>query len=416
MNRILSFGGLCALAGIGFGSVSCGNQSFPRSVPVAVKDVVGGVAAVDYDALAERIVGAGAAVRNGDLVQVIGTVEDSALMEALAVATRRRGAFPLLTLTSDRLGRRMYEEVPEKYDDQPPRLELGLAEMLSVIIELVPEDEEIYPGVPPARIAKVFASRQGLHARIRERSIRQLSVGNELYPSRARAERYGMSYEAMAGNYWRGLATDPAVIRARAAWMHDALARARVIEVTNPNGTRITMSIAGRKLLVSDGVLSDEELAAGGEEVMVWLPAGELYAAPVVKSVNGTVVVDRLRFQDTRVEGLRLDFVDGRVASMSATAGLDSLKRFYDGAGAGKELFSVLDVGINPNVEHVPGAWITSPVVAGMVTLGIGKNTWAGGDNDASFGVQLYLPGSTLSVDGTRIIADGKLVLPPEVK
>ncbi len=135
--------------------------------------------------------------------------------------------------------------------------------MLSVIIELVPESEEVYPGVPPARIANVFASRQGLHARHRERGIRQVSVGNELYPSRARAERYGMSYEALARNYWRGLATDAAVMRARAAWMRDALARARVIEVTNPNGTRITMSIAGRKLLVSDGLLSDTELESG---------------------------------------------------------------------------------------------------------------------------------------------------------
>ena len=149
---------------------------------------------------------------------------------------------------------------------------------------------------------------------------------------------------------------------------------------------------------------------------MVWLPAGELYAAPVLESVNGTVVVDRLLFQDTRIEGLRIDFVEGRVTSMSAHTGFDSLKRFYDAAGAGKELFSVLDVGINPNVEHVPGAWITSPVVAGMVTLGIGGNAWAGGDNDVSFGVPLYLPGSTLSVDGTRIIVDGKLALPPEVK
>jgi leucyl aminopeptidase (aminopeptidase T) len=202
----------------------------------------------------------------------------------------------------------------------------------------------------------------------------------------------------------------------RAAWLRDRLANARVIEVTNPNGTKITMSIAGKKLLVSDGLLSKEELKAGGAEVMVWLPAGEVYSAPDAKTINGTVVVDRLLFQDTRVEGLRIDFVGGRVASMSAKTGLDSLKRFYDAAGAGKDLFSALDIGLNPNVEHVPGAWITSPVVDGMVTLGIGRNTWAGGDNDVSFGVPLYLPGSTLSVDGDKIIADGKLALPDQTR
>ncbi len=64
----------------------------------------------------------------------------------------------------------------------------------------------------------------------------------------------------------------------------------------------------------------------------------------------------------------------------------------------------------------MPGASITSPVAAGMVTLGIGRNTWAGGDNNVSFGIPLYLPGSTLAADGNKIIVDGKLALPPEVK
>jgi leucyl aminopeptidase (aminopeptidase T) len=351
-----------------------------------------------------------------DIVQVLGTVEDNQLMEALAIAVRRRGAFPLLTVTSDRLERSMYEKVSEKFDAQPPELELKLAEIISVLIELVPESDEVYPGIPPERIAKVFASRQPLHARHRERGVRQVYLGNELYPSRARAERYGIPYEALARNYWRGLATEAAILEKRAAWVRDRLASARVIEVTNPNGTKIRMSIPGKKLLVSDGLLSKEELKAGGAEVMVWLPAGEIYSAPDAKTINGTVVVDRLLFQDTRVEGLRIDFVEGRVASMSAKTGLNSFKQFYDAAGAGKDLFSVLDIGLNPNVEHVPGAWITSPVVAGMVTLGIGRNTWAGGDNDVSFGVPLYLPGSTLSVDGDKIIADGKLAVPDQTR
>jgi aminopeptidase len=407
-------GVLCMLAAVGLG---CGSKSKQPSPPSVSHSVPGSAATtVDYDELAERVVADSAAVHEGDIVQVLGTIEDNQLMEALAIAVRRRGAFPLLTLTSDQLERRMYEKVAEKYDAQPPELELKLAEIISVLIELVPESDEVYPGIPPERIAKTFALRQSLHARQRERGIRQVYLGNELYPSRARAERYGIPYEALARNYWRGLATDAAVLEKRATWMRDRLANARVIEVTNPNGTKITMSVAGRKLVVNDGLLSTEKLKAGGEAVMFWLPAGEIYSAPDAKTVNGTVVVDRLLFQDTRVERLRIDFVDGRVASMSAKTGLNSLKRFYDAAGAGKDLFSVLDIGLNPNVQHVPGAWITSPVVAGMVTLGIGGNAWAGGDNDVSFGIPLYLPGSTLSVDGDKIIADGKLALPEQTR
>jgi leucyl aminopeptidase (aminopeptidase T) len=399
------------------GLVACACDSQPKQASTPLPAHRGAdVKAIDYDVLAERVVGGTARVSEGDFVQVNGTVEDSALMEALAIAIRRRGAFPLLTLTSERLERRMFERVPEKYDSQPPALELELAEKLTAVIDLVPESEEIHEGVAPERIARVFESRQGLHARERQRGLRQVFLGNELYPSPARAKRYGMSYEALARNYWRGLSTETALITDRARWLREKLVHARVVEVTNPNGTHVTMSLSGRKLLVSDGVLSDEKIRAGGEEVMVWLPAGEVYAAPVAGTINGTVVVDQLLFQDTRVESLRVQFVEGRVAFMTAKTGLDSLKRLYGAAGPGKDRFSALDVGINPNVEQVPGAWITSPAAAGMVTLGIGRDTWAGGDNNVSFGIPFYLPGSTLSVDGDRIIVDGRLALPESVR
>jgi aminopeptidase len=410
MTKLLALSLLAAVT-LGCGAVPGSADKRPRGTRGAAEPS----ASVDYERLAEHVIGDSAAVREGDLVQVLGTTADSELMEALALAIRQRGAFALLTLTSDRLEQRYYERVPDKYDDQPPTLELALAEIVSVIIELVPESDEIYPGVPPERIARVFASRQQLHARHRERGVRQVYLGNELYPSRQRADRYGIPYEVLERNYWRGLATDAATIAARAAWARDKLSGAQVVEVTNPNGTHLTMSLAGKKLLVSDGMLSAEEIAAGGAEVMVWLPAGELFVPPVAESVHGTVVVDRLLFQDTRVEGLRIDFVSGRVAAMTATSGLDSLKRFYDAAGPGKDRFSALDIGINPNVEHVPGAWLTSPVAAGMITLGIGRNTWAGGDNDVSFGVPLYLPTSTLVVDGYELITDGVLQIPSHV-
>ena len=172
----------------------------------------------------------------------------AALMEALAIAVRRRGAFPLLTLTSERLERRMYEKVPEKYDDSAAG---ARAEAGGDALGHHRAGPRVRGGLS-RRAAR--AHRQGVcqPARAARRVIASVasarsSVGNELYPSRARAERYGMPYEALARNYWRGLAIDAAVMRARADWMRDTLASARMIEVTNPNGTRITMSIAGQE-------------------------------------------------------------------------------------------------------------------------------------------------------------------------
>ena len=47
-----------------------------------------------------------------------GRVQDAELMENIAVNVRKAGAFPLITYSSDRLAKRMFFDVPEKYDTQ----------------------------------------------------------------------------------------------------------------------------------------------------------------------------------------------------------------------------------------------------------------------------------------------------------
>ena len=49
---------------------------------------------------------------------------------------RKAGAFPLLTVGSDRMFKKYYEEVPEKYDSQAPELDLKLAMLPSVTINI----------------------------------------------------------------------------------------------------------------------------------------------------------------------------------------------------------------------------------------------------------------------------------------
>jgi len=44
-----------------------------------------------------------------------------------------------------------------------------------------------------------------------------------------------------------------------------------------------------------------------------------------------------------------------------------------------------------------------------MVTVGLGNNQWAGGENSAAFGLSSFLPGSTLKLDGKAIVENGTL-------
>jgi len=79
--------------------------------------------------------------------------------------------------------------------------------------------------------------------------------------------------------------------------------------------------------------------------------------------------------------------------------------------GAGKEDFALIDIGINPDIRILPDSKMTSWIPAGMVTVGIGNNTWAGGENNISYGLFGHIAGTTVKADGKTLVAEGKLGL-----
>ena len=69
-----------------------------------------------------------------------------------------------------------------------------------------------------------------------------------------------------------------------------------------------------------------------------------------------------------------------------------------------------IDLGLNPRSRTPTGSSYYSWEMGGMVTLGLGNNSWAGGENDSDAALALHVPGTTLSINGKTIVKDGKLV------
>ena len=63
-------------------------------------------------------------IKTGDKVLITGSVRDEKLMENIAIETMKAGGQPMISLASDSLARRSYDEVPASYDTLPA---LGLA-------------------------------------------------------------------------------------------------------------------------------------------------------------------------------------------------------------------------------------------------------------------------------------------------
>jgi leucyl aminopeptidase (aminopeptidase T) len=365
--------------------------------------------------VAEKVVGQSAGVKEGDIVLVFGNDEDLPLLEDLAVEVRKRGASPLITVTTNRFARRAYDEVPAKYDNQVPETNLKLAEFVDVIIGTEGIEARTLKGVPPERVAARAKAGAPVDQLMRKRGVRTVILGNGLYPSAEQAEQFGLSRDQLAEVMYSGIDADYAAVQTTGEQVKKVLAAGKEMRITNPNGTDLRLRIEGRPITVNDGVISAQEQKPGSAETSVWLPAGEVYLIPVLGTAVGTLVSDKEFFRGQPVEGLRLEFKEGKLTSMTAESGLDPLKAAYDAAGPGKDLLSVVDLGINPSLKLPDDNPIHAWSKAGKVTVVIGNNTWAGGTNRVNFGLAPSSPGTSVSVDGKVLIQDGKLLIPGEV-
>lgn len=365
--------------------------------------------APDIGAIATNIVRS-MRVAEGDVVVISGSVRDLELLEDVATEVRKAGGSPLVELNTERMARRSYDDVPERYDTIIGEWNRVVAENVDVAIAVDPnETPDLLAHVPPVRVqARTRATGPWFSAMI-QRNMRSLDVGNGLYPTHARAAQYGLTRDELARYFWDAMAVDPATLQAAGEQIRTILAGSQQVRVTHPNGTDLTFQIDPALISINTGALSDADLAAGGVEVIRYVPAGEIYMSIRAGSANGRIVADRYVRQGTVIEGLTIDVANGAITSITAESDIEALLAAYGTEKDGRELLTILDIGLNPAIPATPGSTILNYIPAGMVTIFSGPDFWVGGSNTASFGLSTFLPGTTVTVDGRVIIENGTL-------
>ena len=321
----------------------------------------------------------------------------------------RPGGHAFVSVGTEAVTRRLYDEVPAKYDSQTPKLSMKLAEIIDVFIATDAAEGRTLKGVPAERMVARAKAFQPVSALMQKRGVRSVSLGNGLYPTAERAEQFGMSREDLAKVMYGGIDADYSQLQSTGDELRKTIAAGKELRITSPSGTDLKVGIAGRPVMVSDGIISPEEMKKGGAAMNVWLPAGEVYVTPVAGTAEGVIVADHIFYEGKRIDGLKLEIKGGRMVSMNAKSGLESLRAYYDASGAGKDLVGVVDIGINPGIKVDEGAPVNIWSRAGAVTVVIGNNSWAGGDNRVNFGLSPEVQKATLAVDGKELVKDGKL-------
>jgi leucyl aminopeptidase (aminopeptidase T) len=368
--------------------------------------------APNYQEIAERIVGTSANVKEGEIVELRGGPEDLPFLEELQLACEVRGAFPFIRLYSESLARKWVARSLPKYDAKVNAARLGLAGLVNVTIAIPSvRDPSIWAGLPGERNVASARAYQPISELLLKRNVRQIDLDNGLAPSPSRAKELGISEAELASLYWSGLAADYSAVQAKGQAIKELLSKTGEVRITIPNGTDLKLKVKGRTVNVSDGVLSEAKLKAGGSALNLWMPAGEVLVTPVPGTAEGTLVDDRMLWLGKEILGVTATVKAGNITTITAKSGWEGIKSDWDAMGPKKNELSVIDFGINPAVPT--GGRLETYMGAGNVSINTGGNDWAGGSNKEPIGIVFLLSGATVTLDGKPFITNGALLNPP---
>ena len=157
---------------------------------------------------------------------------------------------------------------------------------------------------------------------------------------------------------------------------------AEEINITTNAGTDLYYNVKGINSISADGNYT--EPGSGGN-----LPAGEVYAPPNGKRVEGKIVIDgSSRVQNGTIlvkEAITLKIEEGNITEISGGKEAKELENTLNwAASVAKHPGSVrriceLGIGLNPKAKII-GATIVDDKVLGTAHIGIGSNYWFGGN------------------------------------
>jgi len=363
----------------------------------------------NYDAIADSMVNGSLAIQPGELVVIGGSPAEVDLMAALQVAVSKAGGQPLITLNIPEANKRAVMETPIEHMSQLPVQGLFLYKMTDVFINVSSVQEPgLFADVPEERLASFRQAGVPLTRVFNNMRYRSATLGQTGgIPTGAYAESVGADPAELQEIFWQAVAVTPGELIPTASKIVSLMKPDAEIRITSKAGTDLTLKVDHTPARINVGRTSDVQAPTGSANV--WLPAGEAYGT--VRDASGTLVVPWTSFRGVPIENLKMTFKNGEVTKMSADSNQAKLEEYFAASSSKLKFASVIDFGLNPQSRSPKGTNYYSWEMGGMLTLGLGGNLWAGGDNDSDGTLAFHLPGTTVSIGGKNVVKNGELEL-----
>jgi aminopeptidase len=343
-------------------------------------------------------------IEAGDMVVIAMPPAAEDLAVALHEACGDRGATPVYLNNSERASRAFLRAAAEGEGDDPtfetPGHHLALHEAADAFVIArgganVTETSDVEPSTNAAW-------RRAYEPVQRERLSKTWCLTQ--FPSTGHAQLAGMSTEAYERFVWDAVTMDWDAQRDHQAPMKEILDDGSEVRIRSGEETDLTMSIAGNVALNDYGEKN--------------LPGGEVFTAPVKRSVEGTVHFDLPLYRQGReIEDVRLEFVDGRVESFSAGRNEDVLASVLD-TDEGARYLGELGIGMNRRIDRFTYNMLFDEKMGDTVHMAVGAAypETVGEENEANESAEHVdmivdvSEDSTVAVDGEVVQRDGTFV------
>jgi aminopeptidase len=348
------------------------------------------------DVIADHCVDLGA----GDTVVIDAAPDADDLVVALFEQAADVGAHPVVT--RDRMGDRFRRAFLRNHEGEfeEPRHVRALYEEMDVYVA-------IRSGENTAQTADVDPATTAAYNRAHQ-AIREVRLASRWcltqYPGSGYAQLAGMSTEAYENFVWDATLRDWSAQHDHQAQLVERLEGADAVHLQSGDDTDLRLSIDGMTVINS---------AAGSN-----LPSGEVFTAPVVDSVEGTVHFDvPTMLQGREVDDVFLRFSDGRVVEHDAPEHRDLVTELLETDDGARRL-GELGIGMNRSIDRFTKNMLFDEKMGDTVHLALGMayaDTVPDGRerNESAVHQDLIVDmsqDSSITVDGEVVQRDGTFV------
>jgi aminopeptidase len=353
--------------------------------------------------VAKTIINVNLGVKEKDIVTISAGPSSLDFAETLAYEAAIKGAQPSIQYGSDRLSLNIYKKIDPKFLKNWPKLADVLSKLVDVEIMIDDSNPFIARLLPQKKIEirrKVIKPiRRVEEERQRKKDMKAALIG---FPTQENAKAMNVPFGKLNKIFWDTMKIDYEKLYMFNKQLIRKLSKSKKIRIV---GERTKLKFSVRKFINACGLVEKKD-----ELGYLNLPDGEVFTAPIEKSVKGEIYFDLpcMYHYGKQVEGVWFKFKNGRLIDYDVEKGLKAFEDVYLNASGDKNKIGELGIGTNPRAKLTGGMIIVDEKVKGTIHMAIGHNKHFGGKNDSTIHWDFF---KNMKKEGSRLYAGKKLII-----